>query len=100
MHTFNGLAIVVAPDKPRMVLPAELVPGVVPWPPGFKADMDAWMLAFFGTWNLLVDGEVMVLEGKTVTMNPRTFEQFKAAVAQANRPNVGGNRLAPTQEQR
>ena len=60
-----------------MVLSAEVVPGVVPWPPGFKAEIDAWMLEFFGTQNPIADGQVFHLRvDHAVAMNPRTYAEL------------------------
>ena len=50
-----GLRITVEPDTYR-TLPAEVCPGV-PWPPGFKAEIDAWMKGFFLPRNLIKDGD-------------------------------------------
>lgn len=71
-----GVPLHVVNDHPKMTLYSEPLPGVA-WPPGFKAEMDAWMLRFFGMSNLVKDGEVLNLGGH-VHMNPRTFRHFKA----------------------
>lgn len=68
----GGLMIFIQPDRPNYVLPAEVCPGV-PWPPGFREDINAWSRDFLGTWNLLRDGEAMTLHGEAVHMNPRTY---------------------------
>lgn len=49
--------------------------------PAYRAEIDAWLLTFFGTANLLSDGKVTVMEsiGKA-WMNPRTYAQFKNQV--------------------
>lgn len=70
-----GVPLHVVQDRPKMALYAEPLPGV-PWPPGFKAEMDAWMLQFFGLDNPIKDGEMLNLSGH-VHMNPRTFHHFK-----------------------
>lgn len=70
-----GVRLSVIPDRHRE-LPAEVCPGV-PWPPGFKAEMDAWMRGFFRPRNTLSDGQVLHDRVHNVMhMNPRTFEQI------------------------
>lgn len=73
-----GVRLNVIPDQHRE-LPAEVCPGV-PWPPGFKAEVDAWMRGFFRPRNLLSDGQVWHDRADNVMhMNPRTFEEVKRA---------------------
>lgn len=81
---WQGRSIYVVPDRPRMVLSKECVPGKVPWPPGFKEQMDAWMLEFFGTTNLLADMQVLQTDMRRLAglpdglfMNPRTYEALR-----------------------
>lgn len=76
---FGGYRVCVSPDRPKMTLSDELVPGVVQWPAGFKAEMDAWMLSFFGTHNVVPTGQVMVLNNDTMLMCPRTYAAFRVA---------------------
>lgn len=79
MNSFYGLKVHVSHDHAKRKLPDEVIPGVIPWPPGFKDEMDAWLLSFFGTVNLIKDGDVI----KTpygLHMNPRTLEQLEKAV--------------------
>ena len=77
----GGLRIVVQPDTHR-TLPAEVMPGV-PWPPGFKAEIDAWMKGFFRPYNMVKDGEAWHDRiNHVVHVNPRTFAQIKAATQQ------------------
>ena len=74
-----GLRITVEPDTYR-TLPAEVCPGV-PWPPGFKAEIDAWMKGFFLPRNLIKDGDVRKMPN-ALHMNPRTFDNLKRATHQ------------------
>lgn len=74
-----GIKVIVTPDIPKMRLSDEVIPGEVQWPPGFKAEMDAWLLSFFGTTNILADNEVLGAPGQ-VSMNPRTYEKFKQSL--------------------
>lgn len=81
MTPFASLKIVVSPDRAKYVLPEWLVPGVVPWPPGFRDEINAWSFGFLGTWNVIPDGQVIhgaALNG-AVCMNPRTAAALRAA---------------------
>ena len=51
-----GLRIHVSPDRARMTLNPDLGNGVT-YPPGFKAEIDSWLRRFFGTTNLIPDGQ-------------------------------------------
>ncbi len=73
---YSGLEIFVTPDAPKMKLaPGDYVT------PAYRAEIDAWLMSFFGTTNLIEDGRATVMEsiGK-VWMNPRTYAQFKNQV--------------------
>ncbi|MDN7894511.1 hypothetical protein QZM93_38585 [Burkholderia cepacia] len=69
-----GLDIVINPlcdDLPRMTVSrrfAELMPA------DFVADLNAWMLEFFGTEN-----RMYVLQERTLVVGPKGFEQIKTA---------------------
>lgn len=69
----NGLKVFVSPDIPKMKLaPGDYVT------PAFRADIDAWLLSFFGVTNLMEDGVCTVSETlSSVWMNPRTYAQLK-----------------------
>ncbi len=84
MRSIFGLDVVISPDHPKRKLPDEVIPGVVPWPPGFKEDMDAWLLGFFGTNNIVKDGEVLKM-GRAVCMSPRTLDRLKAQLAKEHK---------------
>ena len=84
--TLLGMPVVISPDLPRYTLPAELLPGV-PWPPGFRDEINAWSLDYLGTVCLLQDGEGIVAtvprlhtffgdDKKQIIMNERTFNQM------------------------
>jgi hypothetical protein len=80
IHRLGGIRICVQPDTHR-TLPAEVCPGV-PWPPGFKEEIDAWMRSFFKPINMVKDGEVLVQKRDGIIhVNPRTWERLKAAAA-------------------
>lgn len=80
---FNGLNLMVSPDHPKMRLPDEVIPGV-PWPDGFKQDFDAWLLRFFGTTNLVADGETWSIGKHSIYVNPRTYARIKRYVESAS----------------
>lgn len=75
-QTFLGMKIVLSPDRPRYTLPEELVPGV-PWPAGFREQINSWSLSYLGTVNLLPEGQVLVV-GSTITMRPDDYRRCKA----------------------
>lgn len=75
-QTLNGIRVFVTPDIPKMKLgPGDYVT------PAFRAEMDEWLLQFFGTTNLVEDGKCyhMLLED-AVSMNPRTYAKLRAAL--------------------
>ena len=72
-----GLAVHVSPDTPRMRLAEDC-----PCTPEYRVELNAWMLEFFGTTNMLKDGEVYEVTWPTrhLVMNPRTLAKVQAAV--------------------
>jgi hypothetical protein len=79
--TIYGLRIIVSPDHYRE-LPEEVMPGI-PWPPGFREEINAWMKGFFRPWNAVNDGEMLTSDRMgTVYMNPRTFERLKTELGE------------------
>jgi hypothetical protein len=83
MSQLHGLPIIVSPDRPKYVLPEWLVPGLVPWPPGFRAEINAWSTDFLGTWNMVPDGKVVsgMAFGHAMVMSPRTYAALRQEVA-------------------
>lgn len=79
MQSIYGMPIFITPDLKRE-LPAEVLPGV-PWPPGFKQEIDAWMAGFFKPKNLMEDDQV-VKTPDGLYMNPRTYKKLNDAIAQ------------------
>ena len=72
-ETFNGFKVYLSPDTPKRVLSKD-----VPVSDEMRTRVDAWMLGFFGTTNMLADGACIFSEVYgTVMMNPRTYQQFK-----------------------
>jgi hypothetical protein len=67
---FGGIKVIESPDRPRYVLPAEIIPGV-PWPPGFRDEINAWSLAFLGAYNLVPRGTAYMIAGQYAVMRPQ-----------------------------
>ena len=73
---FQGMRIQVSPDIPKMTLAKDVMVS-----PEFRAEIDAWMLGFFGVTNILPDGQIYHMPGMhLLTMNPRTFAALKQTV--------------------
>lgn len=67
--TYTGMRIIESPDRPRYELPPEIMPGV-PWPKGFRAEINQWAVGFLGTVNVVPAGAVYVLSGGIALMRP------------------------------
>jgi hypothetical protein len=66
---FGGIKIIESPDRPRYVLPPEVIPGV-PWPPGFRDEINRWSLEFLGTTNVVPFRTAYMFSGKYAVMRP------------------------------
>lgn len=66
---FAGMKVVESPDLPRYTLPEEIMPGV-PWPPGFRDEINRWSRSFLGTTNVVPLGTAYVLGNSIVVMRP------------------------------
>lgn len=75
-QSFMGMRIVVSPDRPKYQLPAD-----VTVPQAFREDFDRWALEFFGTTNLVPDGQMLVVHGRELVMSPRTVAAMKDELA-------------------
>ena len=83
-QNFFGLRVVVSPDRPRMTLSENC-----PVTPEYRIDTDAWLLGFFGTSNVLQDGQVIELRQEgVIVMNPRTYAQVQSAISESERRHV------------
>jgi len=61
-----GLKVIESPDIPRYTLPDEIIPGV-PWPAGFRDEINRWSRSFLGTTNVVPRGTAyMIVGGYTV----------------------------------
>lgn len=74
--TIHGIQVFVTPDLPKMKLaPGDYVT------PEFRAEIDIWLLDFFGAHNLLKDGEAVGMPSTGQTwMNPRTYARLRSAL--------------------
>ncbi len=77
-ETLFGFRLIVTPDRPRYELPAEILPGL-PWPEGFREEINAWARGFFRPVNMLQDGAAVVMTSPSdaVMMNPRTLAAMR-----------------------
>jgi len=70
-QTLYGLRVAICAELPKM----KLAPGNYVTP-AYRAEIDAWLVDFFGTTPLLPDGQV-VRFGDIISMNLRTFIKVK-----------------------
>lgn len=68
--TLFGMKVVESPDVPRYTLPEEIMPGV-PWPPGFRDEINRWSRSFLGTTNVVPRGTVFMLGNSMAVMHPK-----------------------------
>lgn len=64
-----GMDVHVSPDIPVYTLPEEVCPGV-PWPPGFRDEINRWSRSFLGTRNAVPRGSAFVISNQFVVMRP------------------------------
>lgn len=76
MMQLGGLRVTVSHDRPRYVLPDEIIPGV-PWPPGFRDEINAWSTSFLGTWNPVPKGQALVMGNDVVLLRPEQYALLK-----------------------
>jgi hypothetical protein len=74
-----GLDIIESPDRPRYTLPVEVMPGV-PWPAGFREDINRWSRSFLGTTNLVPRGTAYVLGNGMAVMRPSDIMKLSSIV--------------------
>ena len=65
----GGMDVITSPDVPRYVLPEEVIPGV-PWPPGFREEINKWSREFLGTTNVVPRGTAYVIGNRYAVMRP------------------------------
>lgn len=76
INHINGMKVFVTPDLPKMKLASgDYVT------PEFRAEIDAWLLTFFGTTNTVPDDEARVSQAfGQIWLNPRTYDRLRAAL--------------------
>ena len=80
-HIINGVKILVSPDHPKMQLSARVCEVLAP---DFIAEINTWMVEFFGTECIIPDGVAYHdLPNNQLMVSPRTFEQLRKSVARA-----------------
>lgn len=87
MNTLFGFKVIVTPDFPKMTLgPGDYVT------PEYRKEIDAWLLSFFGTINVVDDGKSIVsIVGNLISMNPRTYAGFVQESAVLIKGDNNGN---------
>lgn len=80
LNTLYGIPVQVIPDRPRMQLSEDC-----PCTPEYRVELNAWMLAFFGTTNMIADGQVLhvTYPEERFVMNQRTFDWIRLAAAKS-----------------
>ena len=52
LSTLLGMRVIEVPEHPRYTLPEEVILGV-PWPEGFRDEINKWSVDFLGTTSLI-----------------------------------------------
>jgi len=73
---WSGYRVVVSEDSPKYTLPEELIPGV-PWPPGFRDEINTWSKSFLGYHNNLKPGQSYVIEDHTIVVHPTVYKTLR-----------------------
>lgn len=66
-RTLPGMQLFEAPEYPIYELPKEIIPGV-PWPAGFREDINKWSRSFIGTRCLVPKGTAYIIGGTMSVM--------------------------------
>ena len=75
MRTLYGLKVIISPDRPKM----QLSEGC-PVTDKCRAETNAWMVEFSGTYNLAPDSRSIVLTQQgSIVVNPRTYAKLAEA---------------------
>ena len=75
-----GMKVIESPDRPRYTLPNEIIPGV-PWPAGFRDEINKWSRSFLGTTNILPRGTAYVICGSYAVMRPADVVKLSTLTA-------------------
>lgn len=63
-----GCRVQIVPDKPKM----QLAPGDYVTPE-YRKYIDNWLVEFFGTTNLVADGQVLVYDSNMLALTPGPY---------------------------
>lgn len=77
-----GIRIIEAAEYPRYVLPLEIIPGV-PWPEGFREEINKWSREFLGTTSLVPKGTIFMMStpfGQTVVAPKDIVKLINSAI--------------------
>lgn len=77
VFAFAGMKIVESPDVPRYTLPEEVIPGV-PWPAGFRDEINRWSRSFLGTTNVVPRGTIYMLDNRMAVMHPSDMVKIRS----------------------
>jgi hypothetical protein len=69
----NGFDIIVTPDIPKMQLSEDC-----PVTPELRIEVNLWMIEFFGTTNIVPDGQILS-SGRSIYVNPRARAMLKVS---------------------
>jgi hypothetical protein len=72
----GGIKLIISPDRLKYELPTEVIPGV-PWPEGFREEINNWSKEFIGTFNLLPKGQMYLVGGKTFMVRREDFVKIQ-----------------------
>lgn len=64
-----GLNVIESKDTPRYTLPKEVIPGV-PWPLGFRDEINTWSVKFLGTTNIMPKNVMYIVGRDIAVMRP------------------------------
>lgn len=77
MNSLSGKAVQIAPARPRMQCSPEFARIQ---DPDLVAKTNAWMADFFGYWETVPDGQVLILnDGAVLLMNQKTWDRVRRA---------------------
>lgn len=86
MQTIYGRPVQISAAYPRMQVSESFARLQTP---ELVAETNAWMASFFGYTELLPDGVVYELHGRTLVMNQTTFDNAVAAINRADNQKGG-----------
>lgn len=76
MNQLSGIKVVIAPRKPRYVLPDDL-----PLPPLFRESFNSWSEEYLGNVETVADGVAVRPDANTMVVNARTYAVLRQALS-------------------